>query len=258
MPPRNRIRQCVLFGSLLVFLFAFPGGPLRAGNAGTDAQAHQQPLQVAQVARNEGRTEQAVNLLSPTLRIGLHADHTFFPSVDGKSSDRLAIGVYGYWSHSLGDRPWLNLSAMAEHREYLEDDVFSGPYATVGVQWGKRLASGDTLSLWGALERSRPSLGYHRDGGQSCGRNPSATLSKTFRAGVSLGTTLRVHDDDFIATNPPRRDNVYRIGLSVSDSRIRLFDTTPRLSCEYEMQQSNIALHEMNPTVCRISREFRF
>lgn len=83
-------------------------------------------------------------------------------------------------------------------------------------------------------------------------------LSKTFRAGVSLGTTLRVHDDDFIATNPPRRDNVYRIGLSVSDSRIRLFDTTPRLSCEYEMQQSNIALHEMNPTVCRISREFRF
>lgn len=195
---------------------------------------------------------------SDDLRIGLHVDRVYYPHVPGKSSDRLTLGLHGYWSHSLGERARLSVSATAENRDYLEQDSLSGPFATVGVRWSKRLGSGATVFLGGSLERSEPNLSYHRYWGTTVKAGYERNLSDNFRAGISLGTTLRVYDTNFPAQAYERRDELFSLGLSASDSRIRVLGTTPRLSCEYGVRKSNIALYEMNSTDCRIGWEFRF
>lgn len=195
---------------------------------------------------------------SDDLRVGVHADRTYYPSVTGNSSDRMAIGAHGYWMHFLDDRTWLNLSALAEHRNYLEKDSLSGPFATIALRWTRRFPSGAKMSFGGSVERSRPSLAYHRYWGASVQAGYEHNLSDTFRAGLSVGASLRIYDTDFVAANYARRDEIFRVGLSLSDSRIKIFEGTPKLTCGYKIQNSNIALYETNSTDCRIGWEFRF
>ena len=83
-------------------------------------------------------------------------------------------------------------------------------------------------------------------------------LTDTFRVGVDLSANLRLYDTDFAAVNYARRDEIYRVGLSLSDSRLKLMGVTPKLSCGYRVQSSNIALYSSNTTDCRIGWSYNF
>ncbi len=70
--------------------------------------------------------------------------------------------------------------------------------------------------------------------------------------------TLKLYDADFAAVDYARRDEIYRFGVSLSDSRIKLLGSTPKLSCGYKVQSSNIALYTSSTTDCRLGWSYRF
>lgn len=207
-----------------------------------------------------GRVSADVRTFDTTgeLRAGLHVDRTYYGETEGTSSDRTITGAHLSWSHALSSDTRLNLSALAEYRDYLDKGSLSGPYGALSIGWRKRLEKGAILSFGGTLERSTPKLNYHRYWGAGLRTGYDMRLTDTFRVGVDLSANLRLYDTDFAAVNYARRDEIYRVGLSLSDSRLKLMGVTPKLSCGYRVQSSNIALYSSNTTDCRIGWSYNF
>lgn len=195
-------------------------------------------------------------------RGGIHADRIYYDALTGQSSDRIALGAHGTWSQTVNDTTRFTLSALAEYRDYLDKDSLSGPYASLGAGWSKALGpdapQGATLSWGGSVERSKPSLDYHRYWGASARVGYAQNLTDTLRGGVTMSATLKLYDADFAAVDYARHDEIYRFGVSLSDSRIKLLGSTPKLSCGYKVQSSNIALYTSSTTDCRLGWSYRF
>lgn len=192
------------------------------------------------------------------LKIGLHADRIYYTDVDGDSSDRIASGIHGHWSRALPQDTRLSINGLAEYRDYLDKGTLSGPYASLGLGWSKRFDNKDLFFLGGSIERSKPSLDYHRYWGTTLRAGYDANITDTLRGGVNLSATFRHYDSDFSAVDYARQDEIYRIGVSLSDKRIKLMGGTPKLSCGYKIQNSNIALYEATSTDCRIGWSYQF
>lgn len=192
------------------------------------------------------------------LRGGIHLDRSYFTGLDQNRSDRMAVGVHAGWSTALTRDTRLSVSGVLEHRRYIDKDSLSGGYGSVAMTWSSRLDDGSGYYFGGSLERSHPKLGYHRYFGASLRSGYDRNLSSTLRAGVDSSVTLRHYDETFAALNFARRDEIYRLGFSVSDSRLTVFDATPKLSCGYRVQSSNVALYTANAVDCRIGWAYRF
>ena len=192
------------------------------------------------------------------LRGGLHFDRTAYTGIDQNRSDRIAIGLHGGGSKALSKTTRLSLSGLLEHREYIDKDSLSGGYASVTMAWSKRLEDGASYFIGGALERSHPALGYHRYTGATLRGGYERGFGKTLRAGVDASVTLRRYDDNFAAVSYARRDEIYRLGASISDNRLKVFEATPKLSCGYRVQSSNIALYGAKSVDCRIGWSYQF
>ncbi|WP_177213003.1 porin family protein [Celeribacter neptunius] len=193
-----------------------------------------------------------------SFRAGLHADRVYYSEVEEPSSDRLSTGLHGSWSRRLSGAETLSASGVIEYRDYLDKDTLSGRYGSLGLGWSKRVMATGGLTLGGTLERSTPSLEYHRYWGASLRAGYNFDLSDTLRAGVDFGATLRQYDTAFPSVDFARRDEIYRIGVSLSSSRIKIMGSTPKLSCSYKVQTSNIALYSSETTDCRIGWNYRF
>lgn len=193
-----------------------------------------------------------------SFRAGLHVDRTYYSDVEGASSDRVSTGLHGVWSRRLSGVETLSASGLIEYRDYFDKDTLSGRYGSLGLGWSKRINSSGVLTLGATLERSEPSLAYHRYWGASLRAGYNFELSDTVRAGVDLDTTLRQYDTDFPSVDFARRDEIYRIGVSLSNSRIKIMGSTPKLSCGYRVQTSNIALYSSETTDCRIGWQYQF
>lgn len=193
-----------------------------------------------------------------SMRGGLHFDRTYYAEVEGDSSDRIATGLHGQWSITLTSQTRLTFNGIAEYRDYLDKDSLSGPYTSLSSAWVKTFETGTSILFGGAIERSEPSLDYHRYWGGTVRAGFETNVSDTLRAGVNLSATLRQYDTDFSAVDYARRDEVYRIGLSLSDSRIKVLGGTPKLSCGYKIQNSNISLYQSRSTDCRIGWSYKF
>ncbi|MBU2867596.1 porin family protein [Pacificibacter marinus] len=189
---------------------------------------------------------------------GLHFDRTYYAEVEGDSSDRIATGLHGQWSRSFTGKTQFTFSGVAEYRDYLDKDSLSGPFASVHLGWNKRLETGAIIHLGGTVERSKPSLDYHGYWGGTLRGGYETNLTDTLRAGVNLSAAVRRYDSDFAAVDYPRRDEIYRFGFTVSDSRIKIMGGTPKLSCGYKIQNSNIALYQSASTDCRIGWSYQF
>ncbi|MEM5477398.1 surface lipoprotein assembly modifier [Pacificibacter sp. AS14] len=128
----------------------------------------------------------------------------------------------------------------------------------MSLAWAKTLETGATVLFGSAVERSKPSLGYQRYWGGTLRAGFETKITDTLRVGVNLSATLRQYDNDFSAVDYARRDEIYRFGLSLSDSRIKLLGGTPKLSCGYKVQNSNISLYQSTSTDCRIGWSYQF
>lgn len=193
-----------------------------------------------------------------SFRVGLHVVRTYYSDVKGPSPDRVSTGVHGVWSRRLSGVETLSASGLIEYRDYFDKDTLSGRYGSLGLGWSKRTNSSSVMTLGGTLERSEPSLAYHRYWGASLRAGYNFDLSDSVRAGFDLDTKLRQYDTDFPSVDFARRDRINRIGVSFSSSRIKIMGSTPKLSCGYRVQTSNIALYSSETTDCRIGWQYQF
>ena len=195
-----------------------------------------------------------------TLRYGAFVNRSLYDANTGSPAgkpDAWRLGVDAQWSrdHNGVSR---TISGRFEYRDHVEQDARDGPFARVSALWATPLGARGRLH-WGiGLERHRPELDYQRNWGASARVGYAHMVTDTIRLGGSLSATLRRYDTDFATVDFARADDIYRIGLAVSDSKIRIAGAVPVLSCGYTDHRSNIALYETSYTDCSVNFSFGF
>jgi tetratricopeptide (TPR) repeat protein len=187
---------------------------------------------------------------------GLH--HRILTYPDAPASDRTITGLHANWSRAMNDRNRLSLLGTIEQRNYRNSDALSGHYVAGGVSIAHHLASGARVSFGAEIQRSTPNLDYHRYWGGALSAEFDRSIGPTLRAGINARLAVRQYDVDFAAVDFARHDTIRQIGFSISDSRIKMFGATPKLSCRYTAQSSNIALYALNSTDCQLGWSYRF
>lgn len=174
------------------------------------------------------------------------------------SSDLTKRGIYSSWGHDLGSRDSLSLGAKIEDQRYDDKYGLSGLSTTLDVKWTHVTAQRNVLRLQATTERASRNLDYHSYRGLGFAVGFERNLTTTLRGGLSLGFTERRYDTEFAAVSYKRHDDIYVVGASISDRRIKWFGMTPKLSCSYKVQQSNVALYTYRTGDCQISATYNF
>ena len=185
-------------------------------------------------------------------RFGLHLDSARFGDA---RSDRDAVGVRAVWTHR--DQVDRTITLRAEQRDYLAKDNLDGPYVYGGAVWTRR----DDLDRysWGvSVERAVPDLNYQRYWGAGVRAGYRAAITDSLRGGITASFTARRYDVDFSGVDFVRRDDIAKVGLTLSDDRIEILGSTPAFGCSYTRHGSNIALYETDYVDCQIGFDYRF
>lgn len=195
-----------------------------------------------------------------TLRYGAFVSRSVYDAdtdSPADSPDAWRLGVNAQWSRDH-DGISRTISGRFEYRDYVEQDARDGPFAQVAALWATPLGARGRLHWGVGLERHLPELAYQRNWGASARVGYTHKVTGTIRLGGTLSATLRRFDADFATVDFARADDIYRIGLAASDTRIRIAGAVPALSCGYTDHRSSIALYETSYTDCSVTFSLGF
>ncbi|HGG06074.1 MAG TPA: DUF560 domain-containing protein [Aliiroseovarius sp.] len=170
----------------------------------------------------------------------------------------LAYGVKFGRMGRIGDAFRYSMLFNHEIRLYDGNPGKSGPYTSAAFKLGQQI--NPTLSLsYGITTRfSRPE-DAHRQFNEV---EISAGIRKAWEGGLTTGLTLsggyRGFLGDYPSLSQPRQDQFAKVEISVQNSRINLAGFTPKLSCSYQVNASNVAFYDYDVTKCAlgISKNF--
>ena len=84
---------------------------------------------------------------------------------------------------------------------------------------------------------------------------PFAGITKNWQGGLQTGFSAefghRIFHEDFPLMGFPRDDKYYRFGFSLYHSKFEIFGLTPRASCYFTQNRSNISLYQYDATDCQ-------
>ncbi len=158
----------------------------------------------------------------------------------------------------LSGKNTLYVSGSHEYRRFLDQGYKSGGYNLASLGLGHQIDP--SLSVNGGLafefnNARLPHLRYY-------GHKLFAGVSKSWQGGLQTSSSIEFGVRDFVGdfpfTTSPRDDSYYGISAAVSNTRIDIGGFTPRLSCSYRVNQSNVAFYDYDTTECLASLSKNF
>ncbi|MEE9454791.1 MAG: surface lipoprotein assembly modifier [Paracoccaceae bacterium] len=173
-------------------------------------------------------------------------------------NDSSATGVRFSISHRLSDSNQLTVSLNSEYQtnpaKPYQDGYSSGAQFNLRHQINPALSV--TAGLSGRWNRSRAAHLQYNDTKISVG------VSKAWEGGLHTSLGLNYGDRPYIGVFPAlsvaRHDSYYGVNFEIYNSTINYMGFTPRLSCSYTENWSNVAFFDYEVTSCQatISRNF--
>ena len=143
-------------------------------------------------------------------------------------------------------------SSLYEYRFYDIQDRNDGGYvsgtASVTRHFGPTLA----VSAGLGLERSNPKKEYARYNGVKAVLQASKQWKGGLFTSAKLEGTERFYDNNFPLLGYERRDDVLKVSGTVGHNAISYKGFTPRLTCAYTYNQSNVSLYEYTAAECQV------
>ncbi|WP_375280244.1 surface lipoprotein assembly modifier [Pseudooctadecabacter sp.] len=193
-----------------------------------------------------------------TFRFGAYVTHTHHDGRDGPPSslpDATRYGLRGAWPWDDGDMR-RGLRGKLEYRDYVHQDARDAGFASVDLDWSRPLSDRTRLSWGGGVEHMRPALSYQRYWGANAHMGVTRQVTDTTRLGATARLALRRYDHDFASVDYARTDEIFKLGLSASNSQIRVAGAVPKLTCSHTEHRSNIALYQTRYTDCGVTFSF--
>ena len=195
-----------------------------------------------------------------TRRLGAHLFQTTYDLGRGEartSRDFSRYGVTASWSqdHQQTTR---TLSTLLEYRDYVDQDTRDASFGRIGLSWTKPTSARGRLNWGGDIERLRPKVDYQRYWGLGARVGYRHRVTKPLSIGINASMHFRAYDTDFSAVDYARSDRISRVGLSITNTSIKVAGAVPTLRCSHTDHHSNIALYETSYTDCGLTFSFEF
>ena len=177
----------------------------------------------------------------------------YIPSSESSSSDVKALGISVNYLRQLSEAYSLGVEGLVEDQSYIEKSYMSGPFRSATFKLEHR-ANADTLySLNFGVQGHQPEAEHLAYQGLSLSAGVTKSWGNSFTTGITVGVGKRDYIENYTALTFPRMDQFYSIGMSVQNSKLKLFDTIPRINCTYKRNHSNVAFYDYQTTNCQIS-----
>lgn len=175
-----------------------------------------------------------------------------------KTSNATRYGFRLSHEHYLSDSASLTGAVTAEYRDYDQANYLDGGFSQGVLTYSSEFAETYSFRVVAKLERSMPERDYLRYTGASLSGEISRSLGAIGTLGLSADLGARQYDGIFPALAEARNDQFGGLGVSFTSPHLKVWELTPKLSCRYGQNRSNVALYEFNSTDCAISFEHNF
>ncbi|MBL4874126.1 MAG: DUF560 domain-containing protein [Rhodobacteraceae bacterium] len=177
----------------------------------------------------------------------------YVSSSESSSSDVKALGISLNYLRQLSEAYSLGVEGLVEDQSYIGKPYMSGPFRSTTFKLEHR-ASADTLYSFNfGVQEHQPEAEHLAYQGLSLSAGVTKSWGNSFTTGITVGVGKRDYIQNYTALTFPRMDQFYSIGMSVQNSKLKLFDTIPRINCTYKRNHSNVAFYDYQTTNCQIS-----
>jgi hypothetical protein len=196
--------------------------------------------------------------LSGRTTVTPYAARYVYDVTDGDSSDSTRYGLRVGYEHFLTSESSIAGSITAERRDYDEKDYLDGSFVSTSLSYQNQISETYHLRLLTSVSAGTPQQDHLRYIAVSMSGELSRPVYNWGTVGVSLGLGMRQYESDFPLLGEPREDDSASIGMSFRSQKIRMFGSSPKLSCQLQQNWSNVALYEYRSTDCAITFERNF
>lgn len=172
----------------------------------------------------------------------------------GNDDDNIAIGLQLSMLYNFDNRNTLGMSAAQEYVIYSHLENLNG--FNTRLRFSLQHQYDRDLSIWGGIggDVARPRSGHNQYNGASIFIGAEKAWKGFWSGGLhtTLSPTIgkRRYEENFPLTDRPREDSYYRVAASLYHTRLNFFGITPKLSCFYTLNRSNISFYDYEVFEC--------
>ena len=145
----------------------------------------------------------------------------------------------------------------AERKDFDNSDYADGTYAKVNVTY--TTVFGDSSYRFGfGMDRGWPEQEHLRFTAASTWAEVGRSMAGVGKASLNLGFGARRYEGAFPALGFAREDEWAAIGITFVSPKLRVWNSTPKFSCRFQKNWSNVALYEFQSTDCVITLDRLF
>jgi Protein of unknown function (DUF560). len=171
-------------------------------------------------------------------------------------ASRSSTPDYDEWSLGLSTSRWrdggvrLSYAVSLSQRDYEERDYMDGLTGRLSAAYSKPLADLGRLTLRGSLAQADVEKDHYSYQELELGLSFARHEKNGLGWELGLARSWRDYEDDFAPLDVPREDRSNAISFGLSHDKLKLRDMTPRLSCTFSDQSSNVALYTFDSLDC--------
>lgn len=176
-----------------------------------------------------------------------------FDTSEDNNPDSTRYGVRFSHQHYLTDSQFITAGFSVSHRDYDNLDHLDGNFLSASLSYQGPALEKYNLSVGMSLTYSTPGQEHLRYVGASLQGELKRAIGNIGVFGINAGIGGRKYQGKFPVLGEAREGRFASIGASFQLSHIRVFNTSPKLSCKHHKNWSNVALYDFKSTDCAIS-----
>lgn len=174
------------------------------------------------------------------------------------SADNRALGLHFSLLNSLSPRDRLRFDIDYEQIEFSNQPYNTGPFAQLDATYIHQHSPSLSYSFETEFSRRETNARHSAYSGAEVSTSIRNEWSGGYIGSISLNAGARAYDGEFPLTGEIRGDRYYGISISVQNRNWTYRGFSPRISCSYIKNFSNIAFYQYDATECNVGINRRF
>lgn len=244
------------FGGRINYETALPSGAVLT--YGFEANRNQYPIK--RLNRTDGTLKVTLsqNTVGGVSYATPYVTRFAYDRTDEVSSNSKSVGLRIGHERYLTTDSSVTVSATAERRNYDDKDYLDGSFFSASLGYQTQISEAYHIRVQGGISASTPEIEHGRYAGASLSGEVTRFVPNWGHVGLNLGFTKRQYEGDFPALGEPRADRSRNVGMSFRSQKFKVMGSSPKLSCKFQQNWSNVALYEYQSTDCALTFERNF
>jgi hypothetical protein len=189
-----------------------------------------------------------------TIGWGLYARYTWRDD----DADNSTLGVNLNLTHAVTQKDTISLNLQHEQREYFHQPHNTGPFSSLRLGFSHQQNASLSYSFGLTASQRITNTSHSAYNGLEMAVGIDKAWYGGLITGLSASAGTRNYETDFPLAGEARADEFYGITVSVQNNEWNVRGFTPRVSCSYLHNSSNIEFYDYSVSECSLSINKRF